>query len=194
MKALNRIRARLGLCFDADAAQIVELAVSLPLLAVLFVGTYDFGQAFNFKQKLVATTREAARLAANQPTTDLSDSSTGNCSAPASICAIRDLIHTNLQNNNMDDCGLGSTNANTTTTWTFEFDASTGCGGNTFQVVINRGYPYNVNSNFVVEATQVRMSYPYQWQFNRVIQVLIPSANYAAVMPIGTSAVMQNLN
>ena len=56
---------RWRLLIGSEGAQIFELAVSLPLLALLFVGTYDVGQAFNVKQKLVAATREGARFAAN---------------------------------------------------------------------------------------------------------------------------------
>ena len=184
--------------FRTEGAQIVELAVSLPLLALLFVGTYDVGQAFNVKQKLVATTREAARLAANQSTSDLTNPASGNCSAPTSICAVRDLIDSYLTAANVNDCGLASTSANGTTTWQWEFDASTGCGGNTFKVIINRGYTYTTTSTnagntvtVTVEATRVTMSYPYQWQFNRVIQIV---GGNIAVSPIPTSAVMQNLN
>ena len=186
------------LAFSTEGAQIVELAVSLPLLALLFVGTYDVGQAFNVKQKLVAATREAARVAANQSTSGLTNSSSGSCSAPASICAVRDVIDSSLTAADVNDCGLSSTPANTTTTWQWEFDASTGCGGNTFKVIINRGYTFTTTSTnagnsvtVTVEATQVSMSYPYQWQFNRVIAIL---GGNIGVSPIPTTAVMQNLN
>lgn len=185
------------LCSTAEGAQIVELAVSLPLLALLFVGTYDVGQAFNFKQKLVAITREAARFAANQSTSDLTDSS-GSCSAPVSVCAVVDLIHTSMVAAGVNDCGLGTTTANATTSWQWEFDASTGCAGNTFKVIVNRGYTYTTTSKLgsnnvtvAVEATQVTMSYPYQWQFNRLVQIV---GGNVAVSPIPTSAVMRNLN
>ncbi len=198
-----RRRTRLSLLqcqlpLSTEGAQIVELAVSLPLLALLFVGTYDIGQAFNTKQKLVATTREAARLAANQSTSDLTDSSSGSCSAPSSICAVRDLIDSYLVAANVNDCGLSSTTANATTTWQWEFDAAAGCAGNTFKVIINRGYTYTTTSKLgannitvTVEATQVTMSYPYQWQFNRVVHIL---GGNVGVSPIPTSAVMRNLN
>jgi len=183
---------------NTAGAQIVELAVSLPLLALLFVGTYDVGQAFNTKQKLVAATREGTRFAANQSTSDLTDSSSGSCSAPTSICAVRDLMDSYLVAAGVNDCGLSSTSANTTTTWQWEFDASTGCGGNTFTVIINRGYTYPTTSKLgtnnvpvTVEATQVTMSYPYQWQFNRLVQIL---GGNVAVSSIPTSAVMRNLD
>jgi Flp pilus assembly protein TadG len=184
--------------FKTEGAQIVELAVSLPLLALLFVGTYDVGQAFNIKQKLVATTREAARFAANQPMSDLTNSASGSCSAPASVCAIRDLIDSYLTAAGVNDCGLASTTANPSTTWQWEFDASTGCEGNTFKVIINRGFTYTTTSKLgtndvtvTVEATRITMSYPYQWQFNRFIQIL---GGNIAVSPIPTSAVMRNLD
>lgn len=184
--------------FSTEGAQIVELAVSLPLLALLFVGTYDVGQAFNVKQKLVAATREAARFAANQSTSDLTNSSSGACSAPTSVCAVRDLIDAYLIAADVNDCGLASATANPSTTWQWEFDASTGCSGNTFTVIINRGYTFTTTSTnagtnvtVTVEATQITMSYPYQWQFNRVIRIV---GGNIGVSPIPTSAVMQNLN
>jgi TadE-like protein len=204
MSLPGRFRRLCRLLCGNEAAQIAELAVSLPLIAVLFVTTYDFGQAFNLKQKLVAATREGARLASNQPTSDLIVNSSGTCGAPASVCAIRDVIHTYFSVNSVNDCGLSSKLANPPTNWSWEFDASTGCGGHTFKVIINRGYPFSValGANCIstppctvtVEATQITLIYPYQWQFNRAIQVLVPGSSYAAMTPITTNAVMQNLN
>src|SRR5882762_4713328 len=68
-----------------EAAQIVELAVTLPLMVVIFVGIYDFGQAFNLKQKLSLATREAARFGANHSTADLTNAGTQCAPAPDSI-------------------------------------------------------------------------------------------------------------
>lgn len=179
-----------------EAAQIVELAVTLPLMVAIFVGIYDFGQAFNMKQKLSSATREGARFAANQSTIDLTDSS-GACSAPKSICAVRDVVDAYLVANNINDCGLSSASGSLTAgTWTWTFTAS-GCGANTFTLIINRGFTF-VNPNggnpITVEATQVTLNYPYQWHFNRVVQFLVPGATFGAVTQIPTTAVMQNLN
>jgi Flp pilus assembly protein TadG len=177
-----------------EGAQIVELAVSLPLLALLFVGTYDVGQAFNLKQKLVATTREAARSAANQSTADLNGVT---AATPSSISAIRDVVDSYLIANNINDCGLNTATAGTPVGWSWTFTAK-GCPGGNFILTINRGYTYTTTSTnagnnvtVTVEATQVTMSYPYQWQFNRFIQMV---GGNIAVSPIPTSAVMQNLN
>jgi uncharacterized membrane protein len=56
---------------QTEAAAIIEFAVALPLLIVLVVGIFDFGGAFNLKQKLNNAVREGARFGASQPTNDL---------------------------------------------------------------------------------------------------------------------------
>jgi len=82
----------------AEASQILEFAVALPLLAVFIVGTFDFSQAFNLKQKLNNAAREGARFASNLPTNDLSNAtSCGSPPSPASVCAVRDLVSAYLQ-------------------------------------------------------------------------------------------------
>lgn len=178
-----------------EAAQIVELAVTLPLLVAIFVGIYDFGQAFNVKQKLSSATREGARLAASQSTTDLTRNGTaaGCTTVPESICAVRDVVDAYLVANNVNDCGLGTASvAQAGWSWTF---TANGCSGNTLTLVVNRGSTFtNSNTSTTVEATQVSLNYPYQWHFNRVVQFLVPGATFGAVTQIPTSAVMQNLN
>src|SRR6266542_3013525 len=57
---------------DDGGSQIMEFAISVPLLVVLVVGIYDFAQAFNVKQKLNFAVKDGARFGATQPTNDLS--------------------------------------------------------------------------------------------------------------------------
>jgi Flp pilus assembly protein TadG len=184
---------------NTAASQIAEFAVSLPLLVVFIVGIFDFGTAFTLKQKLGTATQEAARVAANQVTNDLSTTSP-LCNGPASICSLRDTVANSLQSSNVPRCGLDSANATQTglTTWTFS--AGTGCTG-TLLLTINRGFTYTTNlsapfSNlpYTIEATQITLQYPYQWQFNKAIRLLEPSANYAATSQLTSVAVMQNMN
>jgi Flp pilus assembly protein TadG len=59
-------------CRDDRGAQLVEFAVTLPLMMVFVVGIFDFSGAFTLKQKLTNATRDAARAAAAEPATDLS--------------------------------------------------------------------------------------------------------------------------
>ncbi|MFZ0759119.1 MAG: TadE family protein, partial [Candidatus Sulfotelmatobacter sp.] len=56
---------------DDRAAQIVEFALSLPLLVVFVVGIFDFSGALTLKQKLTNAAREGARVAAADPANDL---------------------------------------------------------------------------------------------------------------------------
>lgn len=105
-----------------EASQIVELAVSLPLLVVILVGIMDFGGAFNLKHKLDIAVRETARAASNQSTADLTNP------APASIDALRQLLDGNLTAVQANDCGLSAaTSTKISLSWTYT--ASTGCPG-----------------------------------------------------------------
>jgi Flp pilus assembly protein TadG len=178
---------------DTRGSEIIELAVSLPLLIVFAMGVYDFSSAFILKQKLTHITEEAARIAANQPTSDLSS----GIFCPSSICAIRDVVSQALTTAGVNDCGLGSaTPAKAALTWTFT--ASNGnCSGLT--LAVNRGVIYGATlatpfqPGYTIEATSVTIKYPYQWQFNKAINLIAPGANYASGL-IQSVATMQNLN
>jgi Flp pilus assembly protein TadG len=173
---------------DAEGIALVEFAVALPLLLVLVVGTFDFGGAFNLRQKLDNVTREAARFAASQPTNDL------GASPPPSVVAIRDQVDAYLQAGKINDCGLGAVAAGAALTWT----ATGSCpGGGTLTLTIDRGnnpaMPVTTvgSVSLYVISTHITISYPYTWQFNRVIGLLIPGANYGTTQ-IVTDAVVPN--
>ena len=89
-----------------EGAEILEFAISLPLLLVVAVGVFDFGSAFTVKQKVGNVALQGARFASNQPTNDLS--LVGACGAPASICSVRDVVESNLVASRLNDCGLGT--------------------------------------------------------------------------------------
>jgi Flp pilus assembly protein TadG len=173
-----------------EGSQIVELAVSLPLLAVVVIGLTDFSGAFNLKFRLSNAVREGARFASNQSTADLSNPT------PLSISGVRDVVDNYLVAVHIKDCGLSTASpAKAGLTWTYT--ANTGCpGAGTLTLTIDRGsvFPTTAGTPVTVEATHVRIQYPYQWRFNSVITVLIPSASYAGVTLISTDAIMQNLN
>jgi TadE-like protein len=184
----------------ADGSQIVEFAIVLPLLMVLVVGIFDFGSAFNVKQKVVNVAREGARVASSQPTNDLwPPGGAGLCAAPASVCAVRDAVDNALLTNKIPDCGLGTTNAGAAgnLAWTF---SPGGCGV-PMTLTIERGVTYPATlpnppfqQAYTIEATRVTLSYPYKWTFNRVIQLLVSGANFPATSQLKSVAVMQNLN
>ena len=172
-----------------EASQIVELAVSLPLLAVVVIGLTDFSGAFNLKFRLSNAVREGARFASNQSTADLSNLT------PLSISGVRDVVDNYLVAVHINDCGLSTESPVKAGLLTWTYTANTGCPG-TLTLTIDRGSVFQTTAGtpVTVEATHVSIQYPYQWRFNRVIRVLIPSSTYAGVILISTDAVMQNLN
>ena len=177
---------------DSSGSQLLEFAVALPLLVVFIVGIFDFGNAFDLKQKLNNGVRDAARLGAALPTSDLTVTPT-----PSSVDAIRTLVTSYLKSAQVNDCGLGSASGvpQGNLTWTFTASGN-GCpAGSQLVLTIQRGYsfPSTINGNSVqVLSTQVSISYPYKWQFNNVITLLVPGANYAGVTLISTDAIVPN--
>jgi Flp pilus assembly protein TadG len=168
-------------------SQIVEFAVTAPLLVVFAVGIYDFGQAFNTREKLNFTARDAARFASTQPTNDLSRSPW------PSVSAIRDLVDADLLAAGLNDCGLGAITSPGTLVWT----ATGACpSGATLTLTIDRGFvvPPVAGASQPVQqiATRVDLQYPYQWQFSSVIQLVAPGATYAGITIIDTDAFSAN--
>lgn len=188
------IRRFYGLLDQTQAAQILEFAVVLPLLAVMVVGIFDFGQAFSIRQKLTFAARDAARFGSSQPTNDLTQAT------PISVSAIRDLVDADMLSAGLNDCALGTIQQSGPVAWT-----ATGVCPNsaTFTLTIDRGYvapPAGQPGISVPGAaeplrlisTHIVMSYPFQWHFNAVIRLLVPSAAYAGITQIGTDAIAPN--
>jgi len=196
----RKLKSVLSTLGGTQASQLLEFAVALPLLVVFVVGIFDFGNAFNFKQKLNNAVRDGARFGSSLPTNDLSLA--GACGAPSSVCAIRDLVDSNLQAGRVNDCGLATQSATgpaPPSTWTYSATGS-GCPG-TLTLTIERQYSFLEtvtvgagSTNINVISTRVRISYPYKWRFNRVIQFLAPGASYAGVTQIATDAVAPNMD
>lgn len=191
-------------CFDLreeHAAQIVEFAVALPLLVVFVVGIFDFSNAFTLKQKLTNITRDAARTAAAEPTSDL-----GN-TMPISVAGAFYVIDNYLKANNIDDCGIALASGASTArlTWTF---TQSGSGGCSVTILINRGYylalpqpsqPPDVtcvplppgNAQTQVVGTCISIRYTYPWRFGQVVS-LIGGSNSILPQSISTVAVASN--
>jgi Flp pilus assembly protein TadG len=162
-----------GFCRDERASQIVELALSLPLLVVFVVGIFDFSQAVSLKQKLTNAAREAARVAASDPATDVAGAESG---LPVSISDANQVVDNYLISEQLNDCGLAGaapTQTGGTLTW---ISTSTGtCPGNGITLTVNRGCATKFASGiYSINAigTCVTLSYAYNWRYNSVIGVL----------------------
>jgi Flp pilus assembly protein TadG len=153
---------------DDCASQVVELALSLPVLVLFVVGIFDFSGALTLKQKLTNAAREGARVAAADPASDM------YASVPVAVSDAFQVVDNYLLSEKINNCGLsvGGTPVTPTQsglTWTY---TSTGtCPGTGITLTINRGCATTItqSSNTVyLIGTCVTINYAYKWQFNSV--------------------------
>jgi Flp pilus assembly protein TadG len=189
---------------EDGGSQLVEFAVTLPLLVVFVVGIFDFSGAFTIKEKLTNAARDAARVAAADPASDIPSSS-----LPASVTdSYQDIINY-FAANQMNNCGMTASSGVLTppTTWTFSSSGS-GCPGAGLTIIINRGYyfpansasvtpsvtcqPQNPGSQTAVIATCVSIQYAYAWRFGNVASLL--GSTVALPRTLSSTAVAMNEN
>jgi hypothetical protein len=183
------------------AAQLVEFAVSLPLLVLFVVGIFDFSSAFTLKQKLTNVARDAARAAAADPANDLQSS------APASVLDAFQDIDNYLFANKINDCGISGSAPGSTGPLTWTYTATTGCPPGGLVIIINRGYYFpsgsaplpsvnctaqNAGAGTAVISTCVSIQYGYAWRFGRVASLL--GATSTLPNTITATAVAMNEN
>jgi Flp pilus assembly protein TadG len=153
-------------CADTRASQIVELALSLPLLVLFVIGIFDFSSAITLKQKLTNAAREGARVAASDPAADL-----GTASFPVSVADAFYVVDRYLLSEKINDCGLFSSGPASSgiLTWTATA-ASSGCTGTGLVLTIQRGNitPSTSGPTLDIISTVVTIQYPYTWQFSSI--------------------------
>jgi hypothetical protein len=173
---LWRTRAFRRLWADDRASQIVEFALSLPLLVLFVVGIFDFSGAISLKQKLTNAAREAARVAAADPANDLGNG--GGPPPPVSVIDAFYVVDNYLISEKLNDCGLSAAEPAHTTglTWASTVTACPGGGpSGTLTLTINRGCVTQqvINGNTVnLVGTCVTLLYPYKWQYTSVAGLL----------------------
>jgi hypothetical protein len=178
--------------------QLVELAIVLPLLMVLVVAVFDFGAAFNVKQKLSNVARSAARFGSIQPTNDIN-----NGRVPPSIISIRNMVDDSLVAASINDCDLlaqagapaPGPGPQPQLAWTFTASGPNCPAGFPFTLTIDRAYAYPATfgtATVNVNSTHINISYPYQWQFGRVFGLVGASATFAGTSQIGADAIVPN--
>jgi hypothetical protein len=170
-------RALRRACREDRAVQILEFALSVPVLVLFVIGIFDFSNALALKHKLADAAREAARVAAADPAADLGNSS----GLPVSISDAYQVVDNYLISENIPDCGLKGTSPTTTGNLTWTSPGLSGCQGGTGLVLtINRGgltnpdgttctNPQGSGQTPVYEVnTCVTLVYPYIWQFTNI--------------------------
>ena len=181
-------------------AQLVEFAVTLPLMMVFVVGIFDFSGAFTLKQKLTNIARDAARAAAAQPASDL-----GN-TLPVSVSDTFQAVKNYLATNNINDCGIAAPVHSTGLTWKSTASGN-GCVTPGLILTINRGYYFpqtgaglptvsctsqTPGGQTAIIGTCVSIQYPYPWRFGRVASLL--GSAVALPTEISATAVAMNEN
>jgi hypothetical protein len=179
-----------------DGTEIIEFAVSLPILVVLVVAIYDFGSAFTLKQKLTGAVREGARVAASQ---QRPQEGAADCQgAPVSVCEIRDVVDSSLTGSNVNSCNLSSAAPIYAGPGLFVWTFNGSCPG--MSLKIERGTlnstvgtlvaPFDT-ANYHIANTKITLIYPYQWQFNQAFKLLNGSANYLTSTITVTSSMQE---
>ena len=192
-RKLAALRAGIRRSMSGDGgSQIAEFAISVPLLVVFVVGIFDFGGAFNVKQRIGSAAQEGAVLAASQPTRDLDQANPG--SVQAVLGSVFNYLANQrvLANANSGTCTPGSavaTHTPASLAWTYTIN---GCP-DALVITIDRGKVFNAQGGSAkVVSSQVSVSYPYRWQFGRVIGLVVTGATYAATTSLAAAAVSQN--
>ncbi|MFZ0138905.1 MAG: TadE/TadG family type IV pilus assembly protein [Candidatus Sulfotelmatobacter sp.] len=170
-----KVRAFRRLWAEDHASQIVEFALSLPLLVLFVVGIFDFSGAISLKQKLTNAAREAARVAAADPASDLANGS----GTPVSVLDAFYVVDNYLVSEKLNDCGLSTpdlpTQTGGTLTWVSTTTGCSGGAGGNLTLTINRGCvkTQTINGNTVnLVGTCVTILYPYKWQYSSVTGLL----------------------
>jgi Flp pilus assembly protein TadG len=166
-----------------STSQLLEVALALPFLLVILIGMIDFGSAYNLKQNLTNAAREGARIAVSNPLTN------ATCSdpQPCSIEAAADAVSQYLTNAGLPASCISPTapSSSGTLTWTYS------CNG--IILTINRGFVFTSTGGTAVQGTQVTLTYPVTWSFNRIIGLLVRGAGATLPSTLTTAVVMQNL-
>jgi Flp pilus assembly protein TadG len=183
---------------EACGSQIVEFALSVPLLVLFVVGIFDFSGALVLKHRLTNAAREAARVAAADPANDLAKFSTP---VPVSVSDAAQVVDNYLLSEKINDCGLNSPTWSNTTgslTWLAKGTGCTSVSTTGLQVTINRGcistqaMTLGGNSGTVyLVGTCVSIVYPYVWQFTSAAGLF---SRFVGPSNITTSAAAFNEN
>ena len=169
-----------------QGSQIVEFALVRPLLVVIVVAIFDFGDAFNTKQKLQLAARETVRFTANLSSADLTQGA-----ASTSVSAARLVMYEQLRTLRLNTCGLDvALPSYQDYVWTYQ--TSAGCPA-PLVLVIERAVPVQSNGRMLL-GSRVTITYPFRWRFNSVVTLIAPKSQYPGpVFTMTAHALMMNL-
>jgi Flp pilus assembly protein TadG len=185
-------RGAVSLLREVQGAALLEFAIVLPLLMVFVVGIFDFSGAFNQKQKIEQAAQEGAIIAGAQPMSDIA-SGNGN---PDSLQPVVTAVFNSLVGSGVLTKGTcvppgTAVHAGSNLRWKYTISP---CPDD-LVVVIDRGWVSTSGTSTSTTAavgTTVKVTYPYHWRFNSVIQLLFPGAKYSPITDLTESATVHN--
>ena len=186
-------RRTVSLLREVQGAALLEFAIVLPLLMVFVVGIFDFSGAFNQKQKIEQAAQEGAIIAGAQP---MSDITSGN-GDPDSLHPVVTAVFNSLVGSGVLTKGTcvppgTAVHVGSSSNLRWRYTIS-GCPDD-LVIVIDRGWvsPSASISTTIAVGTTVKVTYPYRWRFNSVIQLLFPGAKYSPITDLTESATVHN--
>jgi len=176
---------------DERASQIVEFAISLPLLIFFVVGIFDFSNALTLKQRLTNAARDAARVAASDPASDLSNFSTP---VPVSIGDAFQVVDNYLLSEKINDCGLATAGAPAVSGLQWKYTSTGSCPGAGITLIIDRGCISHIATSAGTDliGTCITITYPYKWEFNNVASSLGWTGSGPSTMTVKAGALNEN--
>ena len=187
----------LSVLSGAEAAQLVEFALAMPLLVVLVVGAIDFGTGWVLKDRMANAARDGARVAVSVPNDTFNPQCGGTpCTVQsAASAAVNYLSNAGLSACGLDPSSTAPTNGPGAFAWTYTSPSN--CPGTTIKmsIVVERAVTTTVtvgSTTTTVLMTRVTVNYPLKWMFGSVIKLLAPSSNYASTLTLTTQEIMQN--
>jgi len=176
VRVRGTMQAGQGMRGAGRGAQLLELALVLPILLLLVVGVWDFGSLLLLKDRLTNAAREGARIAVSNPLANPFGSSCGT--VPCSIQAAHDAVVQYLNNAGLDaSCLAAAAPAQSGFVWAWQ------CNGNGIALTIDRAATVLTPG----DSTRVSLSWPLRW----MLQQLMPANTFPA--SVTTNVSMKNL-
>lgn len=158
---------RLG---SEKGAELVEFAIILPLLLVLFAGIWEFGAVYRTYQALTNGAREGARLAVLPQGINQTE-------------AVRRRVKNYLSKSNLQTSFISDT---TNDSYLVIDNPANNSAGTTVTVTLPGG-------TALVSVTRVSIAYPYNFViFGPVMKLLLPASSTSGSITLRTTVTMEN--
>ncbi len=198
LREKNRVRKASAhfrtLARNEKGAELIELAITLPIFLLMIIGIIDFGGAWAARDQIEGAARSGARAAV----ASFNDTTNPQCGGgPCSVQVAVDAAVSALGNSNMPTCGMTAAGIATTGapfTWN---DTAVCPNGGAFTITVARAVPEvdgSTGTNVNVLTTQVTVSYPYTFKLNMGGGLIFSGNPFATYVTLNSMVTMVNQN